>query len=165
VQRRMLCTLDLDAVLVHTETTWQRKGHLWGVQVATAPTPTLRAFSNSTNLPFQARHTLSKLGAQSYSTMAALMAQRKQLLAAAPARARCSAVVCRATAAPEERPKVQQLLLSGVVASAILLGSAAAPDEAFAAARSGGRVSANGFAKRRAGCVAMVALGQRYLCR
>jgi hypothetical protein len=56
-----------------------------------------------------------------------------------------------AKAAPQEPQtgdRIKQAALAGVVASALLLGSAVAPDEALAA-RSGGRVSSSGFSSRR----------------
>lgn len=75
--------------------------------------------------------------------------------------ARRAAVADRAAAGAEKEQQKQQqpaqlarAVLASAVASAFVFGAGlAAPDDAFAAARSGGRVSANGFAKRRAGWV------------
>lgn len=66
---------------------------------------------------------------------------------AAPQRARVARVVCQAT--PEHDNKLKHAALAGVVASALLLGSAVMPDEALAA-RSGGRVSSSSFSSRKA---------------
>lgn len=56
----------------------------------------------------------------------------------------------RVAAQKEDAPnKAKQLAVAGVLATSLLLSSAVAPEEAFAA-RSGGRVSSSGFSSRRA---------------
>lgn len=58
-------------------------------------------------------------------------------------------VVCKAAQQNEQDSKLKQAALAGLVASALLLGSAVVPDEALAA-RSGGRVGSSSFSSRRA---------------
>jgi len=57
-------------------------------------------------------------------------------------------VVAQATPEQQQGDKIKQVAVAGLVASALLLGSAVAPEEALAA-RSGGRVSSSGFSSRR----------------
>jgi hypothetical protein len=81
--------------------------------------------------------------------MALQLARKPQILRAPTAARRPVRVVAKA-APQDEQPtnRIKQAALAGVVASALLLGSAVAPEEAFAA-RSGGRVSSSGFSSRR----------------
>lgn len=80
----------------------------------------------------------------------ALRCRAAPLSARAPALPARRALVVRASAAQEPKPvdRLKQAALAGVVATSLLLGSAVAPEEAFAA-RSGGRVSSSGFSARR----------------
>lgn len=71
---------------------------------------------------------------------------RRQPVIGAPAsRPRRSALVCKATASDHGK-SLKHAVMAGIVAGAMLFGSA---DPSFAAARSGGRVSSNGFAARK----------------